>query len=150
MNPPFLVAAVFCERTLQERDGVNSLIRLIDKIFVEHVVLPDGVEAMIPMNLFIAMKSGGYAGKARLTLKPLSPAGRKMKVNEIDIELPKDPQGGINLIVQAEISLREQGVYWFEIYFNDELATRTPLEVQLLQTQTQTQTPQPSPDESRK
>lgn len=130
MNPPFLTAAVFCENALREQDGVFSLIRVIDKIFVERLGTKEQ-EGVVPTRLFIGFKSGGYSGKGKIRLVPISPSGKRLKVSELEIDFPKDPQAGVNIDVRADVAVQEEGVYWFEIYCNDELATRTPLDVQL-------------------
>lgn len=66
---PYLQMALFCDRVLQEKDGVLSVIRVIDRINV-NVSDPAAPEQMPPIpistNLVVGMKSGGGQGKANV------------------------------------------------------------------------------------
>jgi len=67
---PFLAAAVICEKILEERDGVKSAIRIVDRV-TRTVVGPSPPEEMEPFDwdgaLLIKLKSG-WALRALLRL----------------------------------------------------------------------------------
>ena len=148
-RPPFLIAAIFCERPLFEQDGVISVIRIFDRIFVPRV--PHPAEAAIPLTLVLMFKGGGYKGKAKITILPRPPSNAERPKSEQEIQLPEQANAGANLIATIPFTPNEEGVYWFEVFVNDELVTRTPLDVQVLPSQTQTkQSPTDSSDVQKK
>jgi hypothetical protein len=132
---PYLVAAFFCENVLFEQDGVITAVRIIDRIFVQRIATEkkEGeVAEVVQINLFVSLKGGGYVGKGKLKMFPVSPSGKELKTQETEVELPAQPNAGVNLVIRGLLAFREEGVYWFRIYFNDELITQTPLDVQLM------------------
>lgn len=133
---PLLLTAIFCERPLFEQDGVVSFIRIFDRIFVPNI--PHPTETAIQLTLVLMFKGGGYKGKARVAILPRPPSNAERPRSEREIELPEQPNGGTNLIAILPFAPSEEGVYWFEIFVNDELVTRTPLDVQVLPSQIQT------------
>lgn len=138
---PHLIAALFCEKPLQEQDGVLSAIRIFDRVFIPKLEQNEPPQQVFPLALLLMFKSGGYKGKAKVRVVPKAPSGVVRKDFEQEIELPEQPNAGANLILNIAFAPREEGVYWFEILVNGELVTRTPLDVQLLPTQPQTQSP---------
>jgi len=75
---PYLELAVLCERVLEERDGVLSLVRLVDRL---EVTVPGpagaaGPAALAPVQLFavVGFKSGQARGRHQLRLTLERPA----------------------------------------------------------------------------
>ncbi len=66
---PFLQMAVFCEKVLQERDGVLSAIRIVDR-FMHSLSGAEAPEIMPPIktevSILIGLKSGSVRGKQEL------------------------------------------------------------------------------------
>lgn len=62
---PYVQVAAFCEQVLQERDGVYSLIRIIDTV-TQHSMGPDAPEQMPPitsnLKLVLMLKPGRAPG----------------------------------------------------------------------------------------
>ncbi len=135
-KPPYLAAAFFCENVLTEQDGVASAIRIVDRLFIPKLSPAKPAEGTATpaalINLFISLKGGGYSGKGQVKFVPVTPSGKSLTPQEMEIEFPKEPNAGANIVVRTAIAFKEEGVYWFEIYFNGELVTRTPLDVQLM------------------
>jgi len=134
-NAPYLIAALFCENVLHEQDGVLTAVRIIDRIFVQRLSAAQKQGAatdMVAINLFVSFKGGGYSGKGKLKMAPVSPSGKELKTQETEVEFPPQPNAGINLVIRGLIAFREEGVHWFRIYFNEDLVTQTPLDVQLM------------------
>ena len=137
-NRAHLTAAFFCERPLLEQDGVMSAIRIFDRIFVPQLEQSEPPKAPVPLTLVLMFKSGNYSGPASVKISPVPPSGKKpSKEIEQKLELPNQPNGGANLLANISFAPKEEGVYWFDIYFNGELITRTPLDVQILPQQQQ-------------
>lgn len=135
---PYLVTAVLCEKVLEEKDGVISAIRIVDRI-VHSAVGPEAPEEMppIPVNLIglITFKSGAARGRHTVRLRPQAPAG----LNLPDIALPVHFEGedrGANLVVQLGLQAAQEGLYWFDVLLDDELVTRMPLRIMYQRLQT--------------
>ena len=77
---PHLQMAVFCEKVLQEKDGVLSLIRIIDRIN-RTAAGPEAPEAMPPFDYqltsVITLKSGNARGGVQVEIEPEGPSGLK-------------------------------------------------------------------------
>lgn len=135
IKPPYLAAALICENVLLEQDGVSSVIRIIDRIFVPELASDKEPSGLVPLTLFLSFKSGGFVGKGTAKLIIVSPSGKAAKPQETPLEFKGDPNGGANMIVRAAIAFKEEGVYWFDVYYDSELVTRMPLDVQLMKTE---------------
>ena len=127
---PFLAAALFCEKVLQEKDGVLSLIRVVDRII--HGGGPAAPERMPPITanlaLVIALKSGFARGSYAVTVQPTTPSGRGLPATTLPVLLEGEDRGA-NLLGNLALQLEEEGLYWFDILFERRLLTRIPLRV---------------------
>ena len=78
LNGPFVSYTAFCEKVLQEKDGVFSLIRIVDRITI---TVPPGTtfdQAGPPpfaLTLAIGLKAGDARGKHEITVRSRSPVG---------------------------------------------------------------------------
>lgn len=125
---PLLSFACFCERVLQEKDGVLSLIRVIDTVFIPALETKEKPDALHTLTLVVGFKSGGFKGEFTAKLSVVSPNGEKLP----DFSFPMKLEGGkhgANMIVNAGFAFREEGTYWFELYCNDNPVTRIPLDI---------------------
>lgn len=146
------MASFFCERPLIEQDGVMSAIRIFDKIFVPKLEQDEPPQSIVPLTLLLMFKGGGYKGPAKVRVVPKRPSGMVRPEFEQDIQLPEQQNGGANVIANVAFAPAEEGVYWFDVFVNDELITRIPLEVQLLPSPTPMPQPakvEPSPDQQK-
>lgn len=78
---PYLAIAVLCEKVLQDKDGVASLIRIVDRV----TVTAAGTEAPEEMPVVglsyvmaLAFKAGIARGKYLVTLRGESPSGEAL------------------------------------------------------------------------
>jgi hypothetical protein len=142
---PFLSSALFCERVLQEKDGVLSLIRIIDRL-IHNVSGEDAPDKMpsfkIQISILIGFKSGDVRGKRELKIKPNAPSGKILPVVSVPILL-EGADKGANVNIGYAFEAQEEGLYWFDVMLNDELFTRMPLSIIYQKTQTTTGTSQP-------
>jgi hypothetical protein len=125
---PYLHVATFCEKVLNERDGVNSLIRMVDRFIV-----PGESEEMPPVVLqfivYISFKSGFMRGKQKIVLRPKSPTGKDLPAMEFPVLFEGDDDRGPALGFAVNWAVEEEGVYWWDLLVNEELVTRMPLRV---------------------
>jgi len=124
---PLLRIAAFCEKFLQERDGTVSLIRIVDRITVrgQSKDMP-----ALPVSLFLVVSfmSGFMRGKASIRVKPVTPSGKELERVEFPV-LFEGEDRGVNIVHNITLVTREEGLYWFDLYVEDELITRIPLRV---------------------
>lgn len=131
---PYVQAALFCEKVLQEKDSVNSLIRVIDRL-THTIVGPAVPEQMEPftyaMTLVLMLKSGKAQGSFQVRVDIEPPSG----VAKRGLSLPVFLEGGergANVVLQMNVQFAEPGLYWFDVYFwdnEDKLLTRMPFRV---------------------
>lgn len=132
---PFLQMAVFCERVLEEKDGVLSAIRIIDRVTYRAVV-PRPSEEMPPFPLnvvaLISLKGGRALGRHTLTLRATAPygtAGRQLPDFSVPVLFEGGEDRGVNVILNVAMQVTHEGVYWFDVKLDDALLTRMPLRV---------------------
>jgi hypothetical protein len=128
---PFLQVAALCEKVLYERDGVVSLIRLIDTI--AHTERgPDAPQVMpevrSPLVLLVSLKAGVTRGRHELSITPELPSGATLTPISVGVQMEADARG-VNVATPIDIAYRLEGLYWFTVRFNGTVLTRVPLEV---------------------
>lgn len=131
-KPPYLLAAFLCEKVLTEQDGVTSAIRIFDRVFVPYLEKEDPPKSAVALTLLLMFKSGGFKGKATVTISLFAPSGAKRPDTTQEVTFPEQVNGGANIVGNIAFSPKEEGLYWFEILLNGESVTRIPLDVQVL------------------
>jgi len=133
---PYIQVAALCEKVLQEGDGVLSLIRIVDTINQEvQVKGAPSAEAfkvvpplVCPLTLILALKAGEAKGSHQVKIIPVLPTGETKApfVRTLHFE---GEEKGANLILNLVFEFPYEGLYWFEVYLNEDLLTRLPLRV---------------------
>ncbi len=125
---PFLHVATFCEKVLHEGDGVNSLIRMVDRFNVQGI--SDEMQPVaLQFMLYVSFKSGFMRGKQKISIRPKSPKGEDLPSMDIPVLFEGDDDRGPALQIPIGWVVQEEGLYWWDLYLNDELVTRMPLRV---------------------
>lgn len=129
---PWLASAFICERVLDEKDGVLSFVRVVDRV-VQQAIGPEVPVDMPPiqlrdMKLVITLKPGGARGRHALKVRPEAPSGQNLPLLEIPVLLEGEDHG-VNLVLNLDLVLEQEGLYWFDILLDDGPAvlTRVPL-----------------------
>lgn len=130
MPGPYISAATFCEKILQERDGVNSIIRSIDRVTLTSeggapAELPEG--GLLNLTLFVALKADDAKGRHPISIQAQDPRGQSREPMNFDVNFEGEERG-VNLILQVSIEAIE-GLYWFDVSINHRLLSRVPLRV---------------------
>ena len=131
MAGPYVQFAGFCEKTLQEADGVISLIRVLDRITITAegpevpAELPPG--GAINTTMVVMLKSDDARGRHPLKIRMQLPSGAYGPDQEVDAVFEGEERG-VNLIVNMTLEAIE-GIYWFEVYVNNRKLTKMPLRV---------------------
>jgi len=128
---PYIQMAGLCELVLEEKTGVLSLIRIIDTI-THKVASPDAPTEMppvtYPMKMVIMLKAGRARGRHELKIIPELPSG-ELKFPLIQSIHMEGEEQGVNRIINMLFTFTMEGLYWFNVYFDDSLLTRIPLRV---------------------
>lgn len=127
VNRPYLQMALFCEKVLREQDDVISVVRIIDRL------LRSGSEREMqtfthPITTVIVFKAGFIKGKMRIRLSPKSPSGEQLGEHEFPVLFESDDRGA-GVILNINFTFQSEGLYWFDVFLEDELVTRMPLRI---------------------
>jgi hypothetical protein len=123
-----LHVATFCEKVLREADGVNSIIRMVDRFIVQG----DSEEmppVVLQFTVYISFKSGFMRGKQKIAMRPKSPDGNDMPGMDFPVLFEGDNDRGVALTFPVRWAVQEEGTFWWEVFLNDELVTSMPLRV---------------------
>jgi hypothetical protein len=128
---PFIAAALICERVLQEKDGVLSVIRIIDQL--SHTIVASSMPEELPkvpynLTFLITFKSGRGRGRHNVALTMEDPSGMKKQLFAQSIQLEGENRGA-NLVIQSNITFSTEGIYWFDVLLEQETITRIPFKV---------------------
>ena len=125
---PYVTAALLCEKVLEEKNGSISVIRIADRIQYKlpgHG-LPDGMKPGIQLSGFIGIKSGPVTGSHQIKLAVERPNGDRKEIVTYPVNfLGKDH--GQNLILNFMLNADQDGLYWFDVIFDENVLTRIPL-----------------------
>ena len=130
------ITALLCERVLEEKDGIKTAIRIIDR--VTHVrVGPDAPPTLPPfdyqLSLMMKLTSGATRGLYSVVVHLVKPSGESTEVVRQAVNFEGDDDRGGDIVGQLKLRIEMTGVYWFEIFLDDrgktELLTRLPFRV---------------------
>jgi hypothetical protein len=136
---PYLTAAFFCEKVLQESDGVLSAIRIVDRWNISGPTETLAGPAVIQASLLLMFKSGIYRGNAQLTVTPISPqTSARMQAIVVPVLFEGEDDKGINITAPIAFPIQELGTYWFEVQLAGQalaqrILTAIPMRVAYLQ-----------------
>jgi len=131
---PFLAMAAFFETVIREDSGVLTLVRMIDRITIstKHSWIASLPPSPIGANLVVSFRGQDLTGSGVVSIRPRKPSGEDLPKREIPFAY--EGQTGVNLNIELGMMVDEEGYYWFDIFLNDELVTRTPLQIVFQQT----------------
>ena len=123
---PYIQAALLCEKILQEADGSLSIIRIADKLGYRVEGFPPGYKPAIVLTGLVALKSGPIVGDHAVKVVVENPAGERKEILSTPFKfLGKDH--GQNIILNLAIGIAQDGIYWFDVFCDEDLLTRIPL-----------------------
>lgn len=126
---PYVQIAAFCENVLTESNGVNSLIRVVDRITTSVGLLPEGIPPPAHLlNAVIALKSGQARGSIDITLRAEAPSGLRLPDLTVSVLLEGEDRG-VAIHVPVAIPTEVEGIYWFDVLVDGRLMSRMPLRV---------------------
>lgn len=127
---PWLAMAVLCEKVIESKTGVLSVINVIDRI----VISPGGPQVpeqmpTIPIQATAAImfKSGFATTQYTMRMTLSKPSSEEEELVASCPMLFEGSDRGVNLILNLRFDAKEQGLYWFNVYLEDQRFTRVPL-----------------------
>lgn len=142
---PYVAVAAFCDRVLEEKDGVLSAIRLVDRVTA--TLAGPGVPGTMPpipvnLTLLIVLKSGAARGRHQLEIAPEAPSGLALSPVSVPV-LFEGEERGVNVVLNVGFQATQEGLYWFSVRLEGQLLTRIPLRVVYQPIETGSPTPLP-------
>jgi len=125
---PYLLAAVLCEKVLQEKDETLTAVRIVDRLQyrIAGEGLPPGTKPVIAMQGLLVLRSGPVTGEHLIKIVGEKPDGTRKDLYTTPVNfLGKDK--GQNIILNMGVGIDQNGLYWFDVFFDEELLTRIPL-----------------------
>lgn len=140
---PYVKAAFFCDRVLQEPDGVISPIRIVDRI--THTGHGSDIpEEMPPFSYrifaVVMLVPGRARGRHSVRLELENPSGELRMIGGQDL-LFEGEDRNVNLITEIQATFHMEGLHWLRVSFDDRPLTRSPLRVIYQRIETAGQTP---------
>ena len=134
---PYLAAALMCERVLEEKDQVLSIIRVVDNFYVRRAPKNLPKEAQ-PMASFVAVlafkKSFAETSPIKHTVKLVlyGPSGEVVKTGQAEEAVIsfvfEAEKTATNIVVNTLLSADDTvfGTYWYQVTVDGEESTRIP------------------------
>jgi len=129
---PFLQTAALCEKVLEEKDGVKSAIRMIDRV-TRTLVSPTAVKEMEPFDhkfyLIIRFKKGRAQGNMKIRIDMVKPSGEKLSLPAADIYFEGEEDHGVDVVADMTLKVEQTGIYWYRLFLDDIFITQMPLRI---------------------
>lgn len=128
---PYLTVATFCEQVIEDKSGVLSLIRIVDRmnITAQGPTAPENMPpAMLNWFLVLNFKSGEARGSHPVKIEPELPSGIRLEPMTLSAHF-EGANRGANIVSKINMKLEMPGIYWFRLYVDDKFLTQIPVEV---------------------
>ncbi len=138
---PYLSAAFLCERVLEERDGVKSIVRIVDRMTRSGPPLDESGEMEtwpLSLSLFVRLKAGWARGPLPLEIRLIKPSGETPSPMQRMIYFEGEEDRGVDVVVNLTLEVNQTGIYWFEIWLAQEMLTKVPMRIIYMPVLTQT------------
>lgn len=132
---PFLTAALFCEKVINE-GGVLSAIRIVNDVTITTNKLAESgtsIGTIKGLNLFLSFRKGDAVGEVNGELQVVNPTGKREKHAELSLafDLESKKNGSVNAILPVSVTWDREGTYWFELHLEKTLITKIPLTLKM-------------------
>jgi hypothetical protein len=135
---PFLAAALFCERTIEDKqDSALSVIRIIEQIdlWVDPSApadFPSETQRLpIHISALLSFKTGNSPGDHALRLVMQSPSGKSKILFDATLPFTPQPYGGANLRLNTTIQVYKGGLFWLHVFLDGKRMGRMPLQISI-------------------
>lgn len=124
---PLLVAALICERILQEVDGSVSIMRIGETL--SFTGDPAKVQA-VPVRCwaFVSFRAGQETGRYTIVLRVRSDAGTILQTSS-PVSMDLSRERGASLPVEIARTFETAGLYWIDVLVDGDLTVSMPLRI---------------------
>lgn len=131
-DAPLILAAIVCERVLQETDGVLTATRIVDRFVV--AAGPPGTVPGIQFHYLAVLKRGQAtisADEHEAFIRLRYPTGQREDRSAFKVSWPpgEGEDEGVNLNVRVVMEVQTEGLYWVDLVFDGEALASTPIRV---------------------
>jgi hypothetical protein len=129
---PHLLAALLCERLLEEKDGINSIIRIIDQLIIQaagHDVPSQLPKRAYEIWFFLLLKTGEQPGACPIEIKIIKPDLSSPSSFKQTVHLESPGYRGLAVRLHMALEIDQVGVWWFEVFVKGIKRTRVPLHI---------------------
>lgn len=141
---PYLQIAAICEQVIEGKDGVLSLIRVIDRVIHQvGVIGPPGVpipadaprppeempEVTHSFVIVVSLKAGQVRGSHQIRFELVKPDMSAEPVSQQDLFFEGGEDRGANVVLRLSWTFKIPGLHWFDLYFDDDLLARMPMRI---------------------
>lgn len=127
---PQLAVALFCERAIQDGEGVFTIIRMVDSLTLSATALPpNGTVVPLPVTGLFGFRAHGFKGKLPFLLTQVSPAGAKHDIANGVADLKGGMTGAFITAPALPLLYETNGTYRYEVRLDRRLLATIPLKV---------------------
>lgn len=133
---PYLQAAFFCERLLEEKsdmpqapgraDVVNTAVRIVDHIRLPaELPMPEkGTGIALPLTMVIGFKAGDAIGERQLEISLTPPSGTSHKLLTQDVRFLGGEVGALIHAKATPLRFEGLGLYWYTVRLRSSAGSR--------------------------
>lgn len=137
---PFVQCACICEKVIEDKSNVLSLIRIIDT-FTAQITGPDVPNDMpgmqFSMVIVVMLKSGNALGRNQVQIIPELPNGGTLPAINHPVHFEGEERG-VNIVMNINMNFSMEGLYWFRVFLADQQITAIPFRVRYAPIRTST------------
>ncbi|HLA10043.1 MAG TPA: hypothetical protein VJ023_05450 [Pyrinomonadaceae bacterium] len=126
---PYVAVACLCEQVIEDKRGRFSFINLIDRLTIatRDQASPEQMPAItLRAKAVLIFKSGFFRGPATVKLALRSPTEQIAGQSVFPVLFEGDDRG-VAIVTNLNAILQEEGLYWADVYLQDQIVTRIPL-----------------------
>lgn len=126
---PYIAVACLCEKIIEDKHGRYSFINLVDRLTIatRDQASPEQMPPItVRANAAIILKSGFFRGPATVKIAVRSPSDQLAGQSVFPVLFEGDDRG-VAIITNLNAVLQEEGLYWVDVFLQDQVITRIPL-----------------------
>lgn len=130
LSPPYVAAALFCDRVIEGKDGSLTAVRIVDTVAAQVKETFDPAAPLpVPVpTLLVVLRAGELTGKHHLQIRHRPSAGKVLATVSLDILLDGEERGA-QAIIEYGVQWLSAGLHWFELELDGRQLTRMPLRI---------------------
>jgi hypothetical protein len=131
-NLPLVLAALVCEQVLEEKDGVLSVTRIVDRFFVQPPAQAGALVGVQFRYLAILKRGSSSDDEHEVSVVFRFPSQRMEVATKPAVKIRWPGEGednGVNLNLTFQVGLPEEGLYWIDLIFDGSSVASTPFRV---------------------